>query len=378
MRVIWCYIDHSARGRQLLNGVGDFNRNHQAHWQLPAVRMITPNSLIDLPDRDCVGVITGVNHPALIDWVLTHDIPAVTTSAAPAMPGIASVVCDDLTIGHLAANELFAAGHHQFGYVGQADASWSQDRLLGFSQVLRAQGCAVHELQLTHIPSQRERLDDFLRPLPKPIGVMCCNDMTARVLLERCRYLNLPVPDQLAVIGVDNDHHLCEFDEPTISSVDTNHAVIGFEAATRLQQMLETGRLSRDERLTVRPAEVVIRASSSPCPVDDPTVRSALAFIHDHLAEPISVTAVADAAATSRRRLELRFRDVMNRTVAQQIRVARLRHAQRLLATTREPMSRIAFQAGYRDQHQFARQFRQQTGTTPTDYRRGCQAAIPQ
>ncbi len=205
-------------------------------------------------------------------------------------------------------------------------------------------------------------LREWLRTLRKPVGLMACNDVCGRKVLEECAAIGLRVPEDVAVVGVDNDEMLCELSLPPLSSVVLDLERAGYEAATLLHRMM-AGESIPDARIMVAPNFIAIRQSSDVAP-KDPYVAVALRFVKDHAGEAISVSDVSRQVGVSRRTLERRFYGVLGRSIAAEITRSKLERAKRILRETDLPL-RVAAAAGFGSVKTFNRVFRYSEGMPP-------------
>jgi LacI family transcriptional regulator len=202
-----------------------------------------------------------------------------------------------------------------------------------------------------------------------PLGLMACNDDRGRQVLEACREARLRVPEQIAVVGVDNDELLCELSDPPLSSVVLNAERGGYAAAALLDRMMR-GRVRRPRRLVVEPLHVVTRRSSDIIALEDAEVASALALIRQQATAPMQIDEVVEHVQISRRSLEMRFRQHVGRTIHDEIERMRLERAKRLLLESDLPIPRVASSAGFNSASYFVQVFCRQVGQTPARYRR--------
>ena len=218
-------------------------------------------------------------------------------------------------------------------------------------------------------PWNRNRSRNGFCALPKPIGLMACNDDRGREVLEACRAAQIEVPEEIAVIGIDNDSLLCDLASPPLSSVALNAEHAGFEAAELLEKLM-SGRVSAPQRIMVDPLYIVNRHSTNVVAVDDADVATAMRFIRDHCGQPVRVHDVADAVGLSRRMLEIRFRAALGRSLNDEIQRAHLEMAKRLLTETDWPMEKIALASGYNGASYLSVLFQRFLKLNPTEYRR--------
>jgi LacI family transcriptional regulator len=216
---------------------------------------------------------------------------------------------------------------------------------------------------------ERESIAKWLRTLPRPVGLMACNDDLGQEILEACKLADLHVPDDVAVIGADNDEIVCGLADPPMSSVAINFERAGYEAAQALDDLMH-GAKRRSRRIMVRASHVVARRSTDIVALENLHLRRALTFIRDHAASGISIPEVARAAGVSRRTLELLFRENVGGSILAAIRRVRTDRIARLLVETEMPVSEIAETMGFDDMQHIARYFRQTRALSPLAFRK--------
>jgi LacI family transcriptional regulator len=198
---------------------------------------------------------------------------------------------------------------------------------------------------------------------------MACNDDRARQVMEACKIAGLHVPEEVAIIGVDNDDLVCNLSHPPLSSIALNFERSGYEAAELLDKLM-TGEKMADQRIVVRPTHIVTRQSTDILAIEDREVAKAVRFIRQHSKEPIQVSDVVDAVLVSRRSLYHQFRRVLGRSPNEEIRRTRVEQIVRMLVETNLPVSKIAFALGYSSVAHIARYFRQEKGMNLQSYRK--------
>lgn len=216
----------------------------------------------------------------------------------------------------------------------------------------------------------QEQMGKWLLRLPKPVAIMACNDERGQHVVDTCRCVGISVPDQAAIIGVDNDQELCNLSTPALSSVEVNSEQIGFSAAALLDQMMTAGVMRPPEDVRFPPSHVVTRLSTDTLAVRDPIVARALRFILGHATENISVTNVVDAAVTSRRYLERQMHELLGRSPNQEILRVRIQNARLLLLETDLSLPAIARKSGFNNYKYFGEVFGRETGQPPGEFRR--------
>jgi LacI family transcriptional regulator len=254
------------------------------------------------------------------------------------------------------------------------DRAWSTRRERAFAARLSQAGFTPHvyrqpkRRQDRHWEREQAILAEWMRKLPKPVGLFACNDDRGREVLEACRMAELRVPEDVAVLGVDDDEVFCALADPPLSSVALNAETAGYRAAELLDGLMQ-GRIKKPRRILVEALCVVKRRSTDIVAVEDQDVAAALQFIHREQGRGISVEDVVDEVAVSRRNLEKRFRETIGRTILEEIQIARLERAKRLLLDTTYPISKVADISGFGSTGYFIQFFQSRVGKTPRKFR---------
>ena len=212
----------------------------------------------------------------------------------------------------------------------------------------------------------------WLKSLPRPVAIMACNDICGRQVLEASLGQGLNVPDDVAVLGVDDDGLICNLANPPLSSVAFNLEQAGYQAAEVLDGLM-AGRIREPQRIMVPSLWVVARRSTDVIATDDRHLSGALRFIRDHARHAIGVSDVVQQAGLSRRGLEIRFRQILGRSIRSEIERVRLAFAKQLLLETALPLQRIATLVGFGSLPYLSNVFRRETGLTLAQFRRGMQ-----
>jgi LacI family transcriptional regulator len=370
--------------RSILRGIAAYAHEHQ-QWSIYAEeeeRLKMP----DLRQWRGDGLIASFDDPNVAKMVRGASTPVVGIGGGQGWydetSGIPYISTDDGKIGQLAAEHLIARGLTQFAFCGYPKDRvniWASNRAEGFKQRLALEGYDCHMFEGHRQISQRwdlrqKELAKWLLHLPKPIGLMGCYDSRARHVLEACRFLRLRVPDDVAVIGVDNNELSCELSEPPLSSVEQGAFRIGYNAAQLLDQMIK-GRKPNRLHYIVGPVGVVARQSTNLFNVSDRQVGNALRRIRDRACLGLQAESLSAELGLSRSTLDMRFKKAIGRTVDQEIRQVRLSRAKELLARTSLTLKQVAREAGYGSEQYLARMIRDATCTTPARYRRDHQAS---
>jgi LacI family transcriptional regulator len=367
-------------GRELLRGVARYARLH-GPWSFHITPGDYEQALPRLKDWGGTGIIARIPNSRIARAVIEANVPTIALGLndeqlQPDSPlsKICDLSSDAAEVVRLAANHLLERQFSHFAYVGLEERHWSNRREVAFASQLEKAGFDLHVYrQPRRTPErvwERERviLAEWLRSLPTPLGLFACNDDRGREVLEACRLAQLNVPEDVAVLGVDNDEVFCDLADPPLSSVALNAETSGYRAAELLDAMMQ-GRIRKPRRILVEAVGVVTRRSTEVIAVQDHDVAAALQFIRRQQGRGISVGSVADAVAMSRRNLEKRFRETIGRTILEEIQLVRLERAKRLLLDTAYPISKVAEIAGFGSTGYFIQFFQARVGKTPRKFR---------
>jgi LacI family transcriptional regulator len=373
-----------APRRRMLAGVARYIHEHEP-WAVYLKPFGVEKSLDRwLREWKGDGIIAAVAELET-DIVRDFGIPVVDVVGLLRHPEIPLVHANDHSIGRIGAEHLLERGYGHFGFV-EYPYFWSIDRRAGFEAALSAEGAKASVFRLpfpaagqggpSYWEAQQQNLEEWVRSLPKPVGVMTSTDLAGQQLLEACLRADMAVPEQVAVVGADNDELICNLCCPPLSSVIINDEQRGYHAAAVLDHLM-SGRPAPRETVYIEPSSVVSRASTDILAVDDQAVAEALRFIRDHACESIGVREVARTVPTCRRVLERRFQKVVGRSINDEIVRVRLNHAVELLCSTRLELKDIARKAGFGSPSYMGAVFQQKLGCTPGSYRgRGAGAAL--
>jgi LacI family transcriptional regulator len=376
VRKVALLIETSNRyGRDLLYGVRDWMREGE-RW---AIRFTEQGRRAPLPtwlkDWQGDGIIARVDSPQIAAALRRTRLPVVDVSAERFSSEFSRVSIDNGAVARLAAEHLEAKGFSDFAYCGDRRFLWSRQRGVEFRRCLAEKGrrCVdFGEPAGTAKPgsdAEIRAIARWLKGLPKPVGVFACYDGRALQVLEACQLLGLQVPDQVAVLGVDNDELVCELANPPLSSVQPNARRSGYEAAALLARLMSGEKKAVAPTHQVQPVRVVERQSTDVVAVADVKVAAALKFIRLHACEGMDVGDVLRAVPMSRTRLEQKFKALLGHSPHRQLvqqRIARVKH---LLAESKIAISEVAEQAGFDNASYLSVAFRRETGLSPFAYR---------
>jgi LacI family transcriptional regulator len=370
-------------GRELVRGIMRYSRLH-GPWVFPWVfyrqdlfyiargseraelehlRKWGPDGIIARDSRDIVE---------LASW----NIPLfVAVAMEPPDAHCNNIISDNQAIGTMAAEHLLERGFRHFGYCGFDDMFWSVQRGESFSTRISEAGFKVSIYKQPKSRAARTWyreeavLAEWLKGLPKPVGVMACNDDRGQHITEACANANLDVPSEVAIIGVDNDDQVCDISNPPLSSVALDVEQAGFRASELLDKMM-AGEKMESQTVIVHPSRVVTRQSTNIVAVEDKSVSQALNFIQQNAKRLIQVDDVIKAISVSRRCLHDKFMKTLRRSVYDEIKRVRIDLISQMLLETDLSISDIALNLGYDNTNHISRYFKQKIGISPLEYRK--------
>ena len=339
---------------------------------------------IKLPS-DClrVGMVKESSHEcttiadhAMARHVAATGLPVVNISSVP-LSGVdlPRVMPDLRASARLAAEHLLDRGFRHFAYCGPQCRSYLAYHRECFADTLATEGyqCLVYQPSRGagatapwHV--QQQDMIDWLRQLPKPVAVVTWATQRGHEVIHACRQANLLVPEQVAVLGADEDELICEMCSPPLSGIALTSERLGYEAAALLGRLMQ-GKRPPKRPILIQPTGVVARQSTDTLAIDDHDLARAVAFIRSHATDPIGVDDVLREVPVSRSWLERRFREVFGRTPGAEICRLRLERAKTLLAETDMSIPEVADAAGYSSREYLAYAFKLVTGSSPAQYR---------
>lgn len=280
-------------------------------------------------------------------------------------------------MGHMAAEFFLAKGFSHFAFYGFGDAVWSQERCEGFRERLAERGYAD-----SFSAYQRQSIDDlwfyeappllaWLRALPRPTALLACDDNQGNRITELCRTNGIRVPDEIAILGVDNDEIICNLSDPPLSSISHNVVRGGFEAAQLIDHLLNEEEDAEEVAdIVIRPVGIVSRLSTDFYATDDAHIQKVLRYIRRNLHTDLSVSDLVRQVPLSRRLLEMRFKEVTHQSIHQYIAHLRMEDFAQQLLNSNAPIAEVAQQVGIKDVKNLARRFKSLKGLSPNEYRK--------
>jgi LacI family transcriptional regulator len=276
--------------------------------------------------------------------------------------------------GAMAADYFLKKGFTQFAFYGFKDIVWSRERAEGFENRIKSAGYTVHSFEHTKAQSSElwyykpSSLSQWLQSLPKPIAIMACDDRQGQHITEACRQTGIRIPEEVAVLGVDNDEMICELSDPPLSSIALDAEKGGYDSAKLLDHMIRIG-VAGFYDIVVKPTQVVTRHSTDIYATNDNYIASSLKYIHQNIDKNLQVDEVVRQVPLSRRALEKRFFTITGYPIYKYIFNLRIEKFTQKLLETDMTVFEIALDMGLTDSKNIARQFRQVKGCSPSEFR---------
>ncbi len=380
MKKIMIIIDTSrASGRKFLYGAGKYIStltDWEVYTQPPGyLKEEYPNSSIGFPIEKLDGLlIRDAISPVRI---MNIDIPKVINDTQrEIIPGTSTIITDSMKIGKVAAEYFLGLGFMHFAFYGFEEFEWSQKRHNGFKDILAERGIKTvyrfENQRLSDHQSITERLKilEWLKQLPRPLCVFACNDDQATSVLEACKIADLSVPEEVAVLGVDNDELVCNLSSPPLSSIELDFEKAGFVAAQHLNDLIQNK--SENEIIHVSPIDIIERRSTDILATLEPytEMTKTIKYINENHFEQISVETLAEIAGLSVSQFERNFKKLFHTTPIRYITKLRLNEACKALSQSDDGVAQIALKTGFCDQSYFTRIFTNKIGITPNAYRK--------
>ena len=363
-------------GRRILDGIARYLRYH-SRWSV----YLEQHELGTQPPAWLLsgkwdGVLSRPTNPALARQFKRMGVPIVDLNDLFEDLGFSWVGSDHRAIGALAASHLVERGYRHFAFAGFSGERWAEERREGFCSAVKAKGfqAAIHESPWRG-PAARPwnedlaHLQSWLKQQPQPLGLMACNDVRGLHVIDVAARTGILVPEEVAVVGVDNEEILCELCNPPLSSVEPDSEQIGYRAAELLDTLM-SGRSVRPQRISIPPLRIVSRRSSDSLAIKDRTVALASRYIRDRALSGCTVNDLVRDLRVPRTSLERRFRRELHRSPQAEIRAVQLQRVKELLTGTDFTLEHIASLCGYEHPEYMSVMFKKKCGLTPGQFRK--------
>jgi LacI family transcriptional regulator len=367
-------------GRRILDGIARYLRANRP-WSIYLEQHELSSDLPGFLKRwNGDGIITRQVAADSVKLLRRRQLAAVDLGDLQPHIGVLRIGSAQVAIGRMAAEHFLERGFKNFGVCGFSNEHWSQRRRDGFiAEIGHARcDCSVYESPRAGLQAWKRdqtALADWVRSLPQPAAVFATNDLRGQHVLDACARLDIAVPEQVAVIGVDNDELVCNLCNPPLSSVIPNPERIGYEAAAWRDRLM-SGEKAGVLDIEIPPQGIAVRQSSDVFAVSDPVVASALRLIRERACDGISVQDVVERLSVSRSWLERSFRKLLNRSPQAEIRTVQIKRCKELLRATPLSLEKIARLTGFNHPEYMSVVFKRETGQTPGQFRSEMSASL--
>jgi LacI family transcriptional regulator len=378
MKKVMLMIDTSrASSRQFLQGIARYMHMHES-WEvyIQPPTYITSNKMnfynwIKQNNFDGIMFRDSFNQKNIMKLNISKTVFLTTGES---FPGIITIRTDSYGISQMAADYFINLGFKNFAFCGFDKLSWSNRRLDAYKKILdKNKGFNFFHYTCPHgihdMVKEKLNISNWLRNLPIPLCVFACNDDRGIYILDVCKAIGLRVPDEVAVLGVDNDELVCNLSTPSLSSIQVGFEKAGFDAAAALNRLMNGEVEATNIIITAKALQIVTRRSSESFAIEDEEVRKALIFIREHYQEPIQISDIVEATCLSRRSLQYLFKKLLNRTISEELNILRINDIKTKLLNTKDRIKIIATSLKYVDITNFTRFFKQYTSMSPKEYR---------
>ncbi len=346
---------------------------NEAKW----ITSIIPNFPKVLETGSYDGIIARVGKS--FNKMAEHKkIPLVNVWQNSPVKKVTSVFSNSYEAGTIAAEHLLGRGLRRFGFLGFNRDKADFQQLVGYTETLKSTGyqSSIFKFNRSVIEGNAEGWEEFIFQLRKwvkglqpPVGINATSDIICRYLIEICKSLELKIPHDLAIVGSGNEPLICNSPYPSLTSIDRNFEEVGYQAAKLLDEMMKSGKSSKEAKYC-KPQGIVPRQSTDSYASDHPKVSQALRYIAESANRRIKVNDVVNAVATNRRTLERNFREFTGRTISLEISRMRIERAKRLMMESDLSFKELSAELGYRNSDHFYKSFLRAEGQTPSSFRK--------
>lgn len=378
------HINHNTEG--IMAGITDYMRD-RGDWQLIIWTDNSLESLEFLKQRGCKGAFVSILTSTKAQQLLQIGMPMIALSALQNMLNLPYISADAAQTAKVAYDYLSSKNYRNFAFFGLTEARWSQERMQHFSHFVSSAGGKLHVYEGEHksitdelIPFAKlwidmtlnkgqQELVKWLKQLPKPVAVLASCDILGCHLSNVTNEAGFKIPDEVAILGINNDSAICNLCDPPLSSIAFNLKKAGYEAAQLMDNMISGKQTLQGQRINIQTAFVKSRGSTDIFAIEDPDVVMALKYIQTNSAQPLQVEDVARHVCISKRSLQMKFQKALGKSVHDEIVRAHFETAKSLLIETNLSISNIAVRSGFHYTTNMRRAFKDLTGMLPHRFR---------
>jgi hypothetical protein len=304
-----------------------------------------------------------------VNFLKELEIPVVLQNYHHRSTIFSNLTGDYEGTGAMAANFFIKKMYNNFAFFGINGLVWSDERREGFKKEVEKHGGDFYYLEFDiYSTVNRTAVSDWLKALPKPVALFCCDDAHALFISETCKINGIQIPEEISLLGVDNDDLMCSISDPPISSIVLDVEEGGYMIGKKIHSRI-TGELTENFNVVIEPTRIELRQSTERININDSNVLRVITYIENNFSKDIRIDSILDDVPLSRRSLEVRFKKETGTTIYQYILRCRCEHLAYMLVTTNRPIIEIAYEAGFTDYNNIARVFKKFYGCSPVEYR---------
>ncbi len=361
----------------LLKGIVDYSKKHT-----PWVLCKMPLSFREVNGMEGVlqwalnwkaDAIIGQFYPHdNVDIFKEHGIIAIAQDFKSRFENIPNITGNHYLAGQMGANYFIEKGYKSFAFYGFKDVVWSEERCVGFRDTIEALECFNYAEYINESPNDlwhydSDHLAQWIHQLPKPVAIMSCDDNQAHHISEVCHLHTIKIPEEVAILGVDNDEAICSLASPPLSSIQQAVERGGYEVAQLIDKYIQDKSI-RTYNVVVLPTHVVTRQSTNIYATTDTYISVVLQYIHNHIEDKLSVDEMLRLVPLSRRLLEIRFKKATGSSIYNYIICLRIKEFANALINSTDSITNIAMSLGLFDYKNVSRQFKKIMGCNPPEY----------
>ena len=360
--------------RNLLRGIVRYSRENGPwlFYRLPSYYRSIENgerSILEWAKAWKADAIIGQWNDDAMDLLKELNIPVVLQNYRHRSTTYSNLTGDYEGTGLMAARFFAERLFRNFAFFGVKGVVWSDERCKGYRSEVERIGGTFHAFETgKDSEKNREVLGRWLRELPKPVALFCCDDAHALIISEICKMENISIPEDVSLLGVDNDELICNISDPPISSIELEVEKGGYAVGKLLHRQIRKEFVG-PFNVVINPIRIELRQSTEKHNIEDPYVLRIVKYIERHIAADLTIDAIIGQIPLSRRNIELKFKRVMNTSIYQYVLKCRVKRFANLLLTTDLPLAEIAGEAGFRDCNNISRIFKKFMGCSPIEYR---------
>ncbi|MDD4800349.1 MAG: DNA-binding transcriptional regulator [Proteiniphilum sp.] len=378
MKRVLLLIDYSSEfSRRILKGLIQYSKEN-GHWifyRLPSYykTLYGKEGIIQWAREWKADAIVARWDHEETNLLESLRIPIVLQNYRERSSYFSNLTGDYIGTGEMAARFFIKRRYRNFAFYGNKGVVWSRERAEGFRRVVEKAGGNYYYFESENLNEEQWstahlQLDEWLFSLPKPVGLFACDDSFALQVSEICKINNIPIPQDISLLGVDNDELICNLSDPPISSIVLDVEKGGYEVGRLIDQLIN-GTREQPSNIVIRPNRFELRESTERYNLSNEYISKIVHYVEEKFTDEICIDELTKLVPLSRRNLEIKFKDEMGTSIYQFILQCRIEFFAHMLLTTDLPLYDLALQSGFNDSKNISRIFKKMKGYTPSEYR---------